>query len=197
MLHTIARVLSFILNPIFILIPIPFLLAYRQTYNIQVAFFWTIISFALLGVIGLFMLFSVWRGVFSDLDVSKQRQRPFLFLIAFLVTFLYWLLLFYFNGPKILLVAVLGILLSIVFITIVNRKIKASLHMATITAVLLTIGILYNVSIITLILLPILAWSRVYIKRHSVSETIVGMSSGAFVTAVMYVSMKYILGLSI
>lgn len=141
------------------------------------------------------MLFAVWRGIFSDLDVSKRQQRPLLFFVFFLLTVLYLTGLVYFDGPPVLFVAVGGILLSISCISLINRKIKASLHMATITAVLLTLGILYNISLITLVLLPILAWSRIKVKRHTLQETIVGMLCGAFVTAVMYGSIRYIGGL--
>lgn len=197
MITAIARVLSFLLNPIFILIPVPFLLSYRQTYDVRLSLLWSAVSISILGIAGMFMVFAVWRGVFSDLDVSRRKQRPFLFLIIFHITLTYLVLLAYFNGPKILMISVFGILLSIIFISLVNRRIKASLHMATITAVLLTLGILYEVSGVTLILLPILAWSRVHVKRHSVPETIAGIAAGAFVTVMMYVSMRYILQLSI
>lgn len=197
MLTTIARLLSFLLNPIFILIPVPYLLVYRQTYDVIYSLKWSIISVIFLGATGLFMLFAVWRGVFSDLDVSKRKQRPLLFLVVFIITLSYLLLIKYVNGPQILFISIIGVLIGILFISVVNEKIKASLHMATITSVLLTIGILYGVHIVTFMLVPILAWARVRAKRHSLQETLVGITAGAFVTLVMYISMRYLLHLSI
>lgn len=197
MLTTIARLLSFLLNPIFILIPVPYLLVYRQTYDVIYSLKWSIISVIFLGATGLFMLFAVWRGVFSDLDVSKRKQRPLLFFVVFIITFSYLLLIKYVNGPQILFISITGVLMGILFISVVNEKIKASLHMATITSVILTIGIIYEVHVVTFLLVPILAWARVRAKRHSLQETLVGITAGAFVTLVMYISMRYLLHLSI
>ncbi|CAN5173529.1 hypothetical protein BH11PAT1_BH11PAT1_1630 [soil metagenome] len=197
MLLIIARILSILFYPLVLIIPLPFFLVFRFTRDVTYAFQWTIFSYVFLGIGGVFMLFAVWRGIFSDLDVSKRKQRPLLFFVFFLIALVYLVALLYFHGPPVLLFAVSGVLMSILFISMVNRRIKASLHMATITAVLLIIGILYGINSIVFFLIPLVGWARVKAKRHTVQETIVGGLSGAFVIAVIYVSIRYIFHLNL
>lgn len=189
----IARIISFLTNPLFILFPLPYLLLYRVDSNSYNALKWTVFTLFFLLVIGMFMLIEVRRGVFSDLDVSKREQRPLLFGFISLVTGLYIISLLLFHGPVVLYVTIVGIMIGVIMVSVINTRIKASIHVATITAVLLTIGILYHVNVATLLLIPLIGWARIKIKRHTLQEALTGGIVGGFLTFFMYIVVKYML----
>ncbi len=182
----IANAISILSNPFLLLIPAPFLLVYRVSHDSAYAFYWALISLIFFGFIGMFILYEVKKGTFSDVDVSRREQRPFLFLAIGIAVVMYLLILIILNGPVILYLAAFGFILGIFFITVINRKIKASIHVATITALLLIFGFLYGVQPIFFLLIPVIGWSRVVIKRHTVSEVIVGSIIGGGLTLLMY-----------
>ena len=189
-----ARIISFLTNPIFIIVPIPFLLVHYATNNTVYAVKWTLFSMGFLLIVGLIMLYSVRNKIFTDLDVSKREQRPLLFFIVTLVAISYLFALYFFRGPSVLYIALLGILAGISLVVVVNTRIKASLHVATITATFLTLGIMYNLPPLLAIAIPVIAWARVKTKRHTIEEAVIGGSVGAALILLMYFVVKYILG---
>lgn len=197
MMFQLARAISLLLNPIFVIMPVPYLLVYKVSHDALYALKWSLFSYLFLAMVGLFMLFAVWRGVFTDLDVSKREQRPLLFFFVLLTSVAYYLFLLYLDGPQVLQLAILGIVLGILFVSLINKKIKASLHMATVTTVLLLIGILYNINLIVFTLIPLIAWARIKTQRHTQLEVVVGILCGAFLTFLIYATIKQVFHLSL
>lgn len=191
-----AKAVSFFLGPVFTLLPIPFILVSRFSQDYSHILRWTIFSYAFILAVALFVIAGVMLGVFSNFNVSKREQRPLLFLaIAFaIVCYLFSLLIL--NGPKILFLAVFAVIFGLIVFVIVNKWIKASLHLATATAVFLLIGIVYKGYFLLLpALIPLLAWSRVKLKEHTPAETIVGSILGIVITLIVYlVSKQFFLG---
>lgn len=188
----VAEIISLISNPLILLIPVPYFLVLRVTGDFALAFRWMLFSMAFLLLIGFFMIVAVRRKVFSDLDVSRREQRPLLFVLIGSACFLYFLILYFFRGPAVLYIAVFGIFFGLVLISIINTKIKASIHVATITVLLLTIGILYDVHILLVgVFIPLIAWARIKTKRHTLRETIAGASTGILLTLIMYGVLKF------
>lgn len=192
-----ARIISFITNPLFVLFPIPYLLVYRFGYDHLYAIKWALFSFLFTCITGVFVLYEVRHKVFSDMDVSKREQRPLLFGFVGVVTALYFISLFVFNAPPILFITVWGIMVGIVLATLINYRVKASLHVGTITAVTITLVKLYDLPYVIFLLIPLVAWARIKIKRHTKQEVLVGMLFGIGLTTAMYILLKYIYGLSL
>src|SRR3989344_7062012 len=138
-----AHIISIISNPLVLFVPVPYLLVYHYSNDRLSAFSWTLISFVFLSFVGAFVLYQVEKGKFSDLDVSRREQRPRLFFAVGIAGVIYLLTLTVLNGPPVLYIATIGIMLSIFFVSVINTKIKASIHMATITAMIL-IGYRYG-----------------------------------------------------
>ncbi|MEN9406809.1 MAG: hypothetical protein RLZZ455_25 [Candidatus Parcubacteria bacterium] len=186
---SLARFISFVTNPFFIAIPLPFLLVYHETDSISVAIRWTFFSVVFLLMIGAFVFYEVKRHVFSDIDVSKKEQRPLFFVYVIFVSLLYLGSLVILRGPFSLFIAVGGVLGSAVALGFVNRKIKASLHVATVSAFFTVFALLYGgMYVLLLLAIPIVAWSRITIKRHSLKETVVGCVMGIMLTLIVYFS---------
>ncbi len=192
-----ARILSFITNPIFVLFPVPFLLIYRFGYEGTYAIKWTLFSFLFIVVAGVFVLYEVKHKVFSDMDVSKREQRPLLFAMIGIITVIYFISLFIFKAPPVLFITVLGVMLATLVATLINTRVKASLHVGTITAVLITMVKLYDWPIYVFVLIPIVAWARIKIKRHTEQEVLVGALFGIGLTLFMYILLKYVYNMSV
>ena len=194
MITAIARFISFISNPLFVLVPVPFMLVYKTSNDFGYALRWSFYSFAFLFIVVAFVVYGVKRGIFTDLDVSKREQRPLLFTVTVILALLYTLGLYVFHGPFILLITIFGILTGVFISSAVNTKIKASMHVATISAVTSALGIGYSGKYwLLLAIIPVIGWARVQIKRHTVSETIVGAALGCLLSVSMFLLTRTLL----
>jgi len=187
-----ARSVSFLLGPIFTLFPIIFISVAKFSHDYSHALKWTIISYAFVMPVVVFIIYGVMMGYFTNFDVSKREQRPLLFSVCAFAILCYSLFLYFFNGPKILFIDILAVILGLAIIIIVNRWIKASIHLATLTSAVLFIWIVYRgYTFLLLGLIPLLTWARVETKEHSVRETIIGTILGIVITLLVYLITKH------
>lgn len=192
-----AKVVSFLLGPSFVLFPIPFILVAKFTQDYSYALKWTLFSYAFILAVAAFVFIGVLLGVFSNFDVSKREQRPLLFSFAAFTMFCYLLSILVLDGPKILFIGFFALLLGLITIVIINKWIKASIHVATATSVMLFIGIIYKGYFFLLMsLIPLLAWARIKMKQHTLLETVTGCVLGIVITLIAYtVSKQFFMGL--
>lgn len=182
-----AKAISFFLHPVLVLSLIPFISVAKFNQDHYHALKWAIFSYAFILVVVLFVIAGVMLGAFSNFDVSKREQRPLLFSFSAFVIFCYLISLLILQGPKILLVVVFAIIFGLIIFAIANKWIKASIHVATATAVFLLIGVAYRGYFFLLLsLVPLLAWSRVKTKGHTLMETVIGGILGIVITLIVY-----------
>jgi len=116
-------------------------------------------------------------GRWGTVDASDRRERPVLYVLVLLVAAGYWLWLggrASHTGQGV--VAVIAMLCAA---GIANRWIKLSLHMASLAfagAALLSLW--PPAGIAALLALPLLAWSRLRMARHTLPEVIGGSALG-------------------
>ena len=187
-----AQIISAISNPIVVSAPIFYALIFKTSGNMLYSLQWTFASFLFAATVALFIFYGVRQGFFSDLDITKQKERKTVFIFTSFIAFIYLILVFILNCPKVLLVALGGLLLGLALASLINRKIKASLHLAVFSSFTMVLGILYGgIFWIALLLAPVVAWSRIKLKRHFLSETIVGAGLGVFLVILVYFVVKY------
>lgn len=193
---TLARIISFISNPIFIFIFLPYFLVYKTVKDASAALNWTIYTLVFIFIFVMFVLIGVKKKFFSDIDVSKREQRPVLYFTGGALSILYLSILFLLQGPKILIITIFGIILGILVAGLINIKIKASVHVAAISGLLTSLSLIYKgYSPFLLLLIFIIGWSRVKIKRHTVPEVVIGGILGSLLSLVMYFTTKVFVGL--
>ena len=198
MLTLFARFISFAFNPYFLILPIPYLLIMRETGDPAYAFKWTLFTLTFLGAVGLSVFLAVKKGYFTDLDISQREQRPLFFTLLAFFAVMYLIALFYFQGPLVLFISLSGIFFSLVVFSFVNTRIKASVHVASITALIFAFSLLYNgIFILLLFLIPLIGWSRVKIHRHSKNEVLIGAIIGILIPLVMFLVFKVLLQVSL
>lgn len=181
----IATIINIVLHPIVLSIPAVFLITLQTTDNISTSYYWTFLSFIFSGIISLFVFFGVAKGFFANLDVSNRKQRIILYPFSGVVVLLFALFVFTQDGPVSLVYSSIFFVIALIFLDVINRKVKASIHVAAVSS--FVIGVIYvyqGASIFLLMLIPLIAWARIIQKRHTLIETIVGAISGICLTVI-------------
>lgn len=153
----------------------------------ELAVVWTLYTLAFLVLISCFLWYGVHKKFFTDFDVSKKEQRPLLFFVSFIMLAVYLGGILLFSGPSILAVIAVCLLVGIIFVSVINTRIKASMHLATLSAMVVPfVFVNRGWSIALLSLIPIVAWSRISLKRHTRNEVIVGSIVGTVLSLSIY-----------
>ncbi|MGY6557863.1 MAG: hypothetical protein ACXIT9_01130 [Nitritalea sp.] len=123
--------------------------------------------------------YKVWKGTYTNFDVSNQQQRRAFYPFV-LGLFVLLFALFYVLGlsPNVLLNTVLFTGMLAVF-AVVNFRLKASLHMGACCYFACGIASVHPLTGLSLYLLGFgVAWSRLVLGLHSRQEVQVGMLIG-------------------
>jgi hypothetical protein len=129
--------------------------------------------------IAILTIHQVRRGAWANVDASKPRERPILYIVAISSVLALVCYLLVIQPYSILLRGSVVTLALLVVCAIITRWIKVSLHMtaAALTAtVLLLLG--SPIGWIVMAILPILAWSRLALERHTPAELALGLALG-------------------
>ncbi len=181
----VAELISSIFNPVNFFLIMPFLIVYRDTASGMSALKWELFSVIFIFLACFFIFFEKTRGIFSDWDLSikEQRYKFYKFLIICAIVYIGTALFFKGILFSISLIS-LGIGVGILVLDFLNKYIKASVHVAVSSAFVITVSILYgqNFFILTFWIVPLLAWSRLFLKKHTKNEIIAGGILGSLIT---------------
>jgi membrane-associated phospholipid phosphatase len=134
-----------------------------------------------------YVLYLVRRGKITDIEIYQRRQRYIPNLIFFACALLSLILLLVFQAPA-ELVMVSGAGLMLLFIlSVVNYLYKISAHVAAASIfafILWRIG--GNALIPGFSLIPLMAWSRLTLHRHTRGQVIAGFLAGVVVFGVVF-----------
>jgi len=191
---SLARIISFIFNPIAIAFFAPFFLVYKTTHDVGTAMHWTMYTLVFLMVLSFCAIIGVKKKIFTDLDVSKREQRPLMYLMSIVCCAVYLISLFVLHGPFILYILTIGVIVGVSFLSVINRRIKASIHVAAITSLILPVAVSYgHYYLLLLFLIPLVIWARLKTKRHTLPEIMVGGTIGGILSLSIYIATKFFL----
>lgn len=174
----------------------PYVIVYRQTTNVSSALKWLLFSSIFLVIAGVLLLVGRLRGVFSDQDLSIKEEREEFYIVALILAFSYLLISMMYKGLFFhLSIVSLGIFMGMLIFTFVNIYLKASIHMAVSCAFVLSIAIFYGVNTLIVLfwVLPLVAWSRLKLKKHTPKELLTGSILGTVITLLTFLIAKQIL----
>lgn len=191
-----AKLLSYIFNPIIFFVLMPYLVVYKQTGNSLYALKWGAFSilFVVFGL--LIVVIGRKRGHFSDFDLSKREERSKFYLLLWPLLIVYVISSIFFKGILFpLSIISVGIVVGLLIYEFINTKIKASIHVGVAVAFVVGIGILYGWQyfILTAWIVPVVAWSRMILKRHTILEVITGGILGILTTCITILIGKMLL----
>lgn len=191
-----AELISLIFHPVVLAFLMPFVIVYRHTGSGIYALKWEIFSAAFMLVGIALLLMGRWKGFFSDSDITRREERYNLYILSFMIAFLYFAAALFFKGILFpLSIVSLGIILATGIFLVVNHFLKASIHMGVVCAFVVAVGALYGWTAFFLVLLtiPLVFWSRIVLKRHTLREAIAGGVLGSLVTLLTILIGKYLL----
>lgn len=188
-----AQIISIIFNPLVLAAPIAFALVYETSGDFQYSIMWALVSLVFALIIGVFVYVGMKRGMFSNFDVSIRSQRKPVFIFAGLVVLLYFLLILILHGPRVLLLGLGVVLLGTIAAEVINKKIKASMHLAVATAFSFVYAIFFGgyFWVLPLVIPASVAWSRIKLRRHSPLEVLVGAAFGLSLVVVFLLIVKF------
>lgn len=179
-MNRIAKLISAILNPSVIIIVMSFAL----TLSLQ----WAILTFTIVLIQAIAIWILVKKKVFSDFDVSIKKQRPILHLMSLTSALIYLTIIYFLHAPIILIAQTLIVISVFIALFLVNKFTKASGHIAVLSAAIVMLVAIYGwLYLLGFILVGVLAWSRLRLKRHSFKEVIVGAIIGIIFSALIIV----------
>ncbi|KAF1691623.1 hypothetical protein CSC62_15645 [Pseudoxanthomonas jiangsuensis] len=177
----IARAWSLLLHPFAVFVVLALVAAWRLSPQAMAR---AGLGMAVGGAGGWGFVWRRWRsGRWSTVDASRPQERPWLYALSLGLAGGYWLWLGGRASP--LSAGVLAVVGMLCVAGLANRWIKLSLHMASLAFVaLLSLWLYRPLGIALLLALPLLAWSRLRLGRHSPAEVAGGALLGAAFAAV-------------
>jgi membrane-associated phospholipid phosphatase len=176
MKETFARLISNILNPFVVAIVTLVLLAFQATATASEAVIWISISIAIsvLPVVAAVLVLVRMKkldGFFSN----PREQRNGVYLLACALGVIDCALYWYLHAPRLLSVLFTTGLIAVIIFMVINCYWKVSLHTAFITGAVVVLVIIFDwKALFTVVFIPLVAWSRIVLKQHTISQVIVG-----------------------
>jgi len=132
-------------------------------------------------------------GKVSDYNITFREQRFLPLLVMVGVNFLGYELMQQLEAPRIFTGILLFNAVNMVLILLITLQWKISIHLLTLASSIALLYLQFGVSAFWfLFLVPVLMWSRIYLKAHTFMQTFVGSLIGFLV---MYAELKWWIGL--
>jgi membrane-associated phospholipid phosphatase len=183
----IARYVSNILAPATISLPFILLVAFYQTQDQLSALIYACITLFFLSVGPLlYIIIGVRLGKLSDIDVSRRTQRVGPFIFGIVSVMIGWLVLTLTNGPRNLQTVMIITVFSGIIMMVITFWWKISMHASSLGGVATMLTALYGAVMLPLfVLLVLVSWSRVALRRHTVPQVIAGSLAGIVLSLVI------------
>jgi len=183
----IARHVSNILAPATISLPFIVLVAFYQSQDQLTAFIYACITLFFLSVGPLlYIIIGVRLGKLSDIDVSRRSQRVGPFMFGIVSVMVGWFVLTLTNGPRNLQTVMIITVFSGIIMMAITFWWKISMHASSLGGVATMLTVLYGAVMLPLfVLLVLVSWSRVVLRRHTVTQVIAGSLAGIVLSLVI------------
>lgn len=156
-----------------------------QSVNTPLAWGWA--GFYILGAVLLpasYVLWLVQQGQVTDFDLRRREQRYHPYLITLLSNLAAWLVLYWGQGPSELVLLAGAGWVQVVLLLAITLRWKISAHTASAASFTVWSWFIFGVAAAPLIvIIPLIAWSRLRLQRHDLPQTIAGILLGSIVLA--------------
>lgn len=135
----------------------------------------------------LYVGWMVWRGQISDIHVPNREERLKPYLVTVAAAALAWGICFFWPAPADFRMWSAATCLQAVLFMIITLRWKISLHSAA-AAALTVLGVAaFNVyGLLIALSVPLVAWARVKLERHTFMQTVAGAALGAAVVLIAW-----------
>ena len=184
----IANITSGVLNPLLVGAGIILLLSFESTSSTPDALKWGFISIALVILpVFLVVIYLVRNGTLDSIFIRIRGQRTGIYWLAVACTGAACIILHCFGAPLMLVATFVAGLSAVIVFMCINMWWKISLHTAIIAASITASVILYGwIAAATVVLVPLMSWSRIELKHHSLAQVAAGTLLAALIVAVVF-----------
>lgn len=147
-------------------------------------FFWAVLFFSLFLLLPtMYVFYLVKKGMITDFHMRNREQRIKPLSIIFVHLSLSVLLYNYMGGPSIFMVLALCGVIMVGLVVFISLYWKVSGHCAAAGGLFIIAFNYYDkLAFFLALFVALIAWSRVRLGRHSLSQTLVGIVLGVVVT---------------
>lgn len=125
----------------------------------------------------------VWGGKATDLHLPHRQERLRPLLLSILFSGFAAIILWFGQAAPLFITLAIANLLQLVLIFLITLQWKISVHSAAAAGLAVLGWVVWPETAVFLVpLIPFIAWSRVYLRRHTLSQTIAGTLLGAGIT---------------
>lgn len=183
----VARHISNILAPAPISLPFIVLIALYHARNVLHALLYALLAlfFLCVGPL-LYIVTAVRMGKISDMDVSRRTERAGPFLFGIFSVLAGWLALIVLHGPRNLQTVLIITAVSGIVMMVTTLWWKISIHASSMGGAATMLTAFYGaVMLPTFLLLILVSWSRVVLRRHTVLQVVAGSLVSIALTLVL------------
>jgi len=164
------------------------LISFDATSNAAQALKWFFLVALLCFVpVLLIALYFVKTGRMDSLFSNRRRQRHRIYIIGLFFIVLGMLALSWLDAPAPLLAGMVAGLASVVTFALINYWWKISIHASTASALVTVLFVLYGWwAAFSLLLVPIMGWSRVVLAQHTWWQVAAGAALSAVIVLVVF-----------
>ncbi|MHB1253140.1 MAG: hypothetical protein ACYCZ1_03130 [Candidatus Humimicrobiaceae bacterium] len=178
-----AKAISYIFDGSYISIPAYLIINIFMLKTAKEVAVWTSLCILFGSIMPfIFVVFLYKKKIIADLHVPRREDRLKPLLVSNISYLLGYFVFFIFKAPVYLKALFFTSFLTTVLLTIITSFWKISFHTSWITFTSITYYVFFGKWMLLLFLfVPLVAWARVKIKRHTVGQVIAG-SLLAFIT---------------
>lgn len=191
--HVLAEIISWGFFPPIVATVFFVFLVFWYSSDLSEGFTWLVtVSPFLIFCPLIFFAISYKLGWVSDIDLSERKERP-VFLVVFVVSLLLLSIFLYILGvPEKFFIYVFSGLVMSALASIITLYWKISFHTAITSSVITAILILGGLRFWPfIILVPLIGWSRVVLKKHTIWQVTGGALLAFGVTCIIFYLFGY------
>jgi membrane-associated phospholipid phosphatase len=175
-----ASLISWVVSPV-VVAPAAYLLIVLLGYSAAPRHLsWFFVLFLSATVAPMSLIFGLKKiGKISDYNITFREQRFLPLLVLVGVNLLGYELMKQLGSPRFLSGILFFNAVNTVFILLVTLQWKISIHLFSLTSSIALVFLHFGVPALwLLVLVPLLMWSRIYLKAHNFMQTLVGSIIG-------------------
>lgn len=182
--YKIARIVTEVFTPPLIAVIALGVVSYQSASHTSEFLKWWGISSLLIGIIPVAFIFKrLHEGNLDNHNMSTANQRYMPFVISIASSLAAFIIMYVMSAPPFIIAVTLSAVGILTLAMLLTPKCKISMHCGSMAgaAIILTF-VLGTWAWSMVILVPVLGWSRVKVREHTVPQVILGSMVGAVVT---------------
>ena len=135
----------------------------------------------------LYVVWAIHAGRITDFHMSKRRERVAPFLVSLVCGLSAWIVLVMLGAPRDFVARFWPFCSQTLLLFLITLVWQVSVHTAvTASLVTFTCLVVGPGAMLLIALIPLVAWARLYLGRHTVAQTVVGACLGSSCFAILF-----------